>query len=93
MAVALLLAAGSGERLGAGRPKGLVELAGKPLLAWSLEALRASPDIERIAIAMPADGEAGFSQWRDHAPLAGSGTRSVSRFGGHEGRSVSAARA
>ena len=32
MAVALIVAAGSGERLGAGRPKALVELAGRPML-------------------------------------------------------------
>ena len=42
MAVALLVAAGSGERLGAGRPKAFVELAGRPMLAWSLEAMRAA---------------------------------------------------
>ena len=41
MAVALIVAAGSGERLGAGRPKALVELAGRPLLQWSVDALRA----------------------------------------------------
>ena len=38
-AVALLLAAGTGERLGAGVPKAAIELGGRPLVAWSLEAL------------------------------------------------------
>ena len=38
--VALLVAAGSGERLGHGRPKALVEVAGRTLLEWSLAALR-----------------------------------------------------
>jgi 2-C-methyl-D-erythritol 4-phosphate cytidylyltransferase len=38
-ATALLLAAGTGERLGAGVPKAAVDLGGRPLLAWSLEAL------------------------------------------------------
>ena len=42
MAVALLVAAGSGERLGAGRPKAFVVLAGRPMLEWSLDALRAA---------------------------------------------------
>ena len=32
-------AAGSGLRLGAGRPKALVRLAGRPLVAWAVEAL------------------------------------------------------
>ncbi len=55
MAVALIVAAGSGERLGAGRPKALVELAGRPLFSWSVEALRATNGIERIAVAMPVE--------------------------------------
>ena len=35
MAVALLVAAGRGERLGADRPKAFVVLAGRPMLEWS----------------------------------------------------------
>ncbi len=53
MAVALIVAAGSGERLGADRPKALVELAGRPLLQWSIEALREVAGIERIVVALP----------------------------------------
>jgi 2-C-methyl-D-erythritol 4-phosphate cytidylyltransferase len=52
MAVALLVAAGSGERLGAGRPKAFVMLAGRPLLAWSLDALRAA-GLEHVVVALP----------------------------------------
>jgi 2-C-methyl-D-erythritol 4-phosphate cytidylyltransferase len=52
MAVALLVAAGSGERLGAGRPKAFVELAGRPMLEWSLDALRAA-GIAEIVVALP----------------------------------------
>jgi 2-C-methyl-D-erythritol 4-phosphate cytidylyltransferase len=52
MAVALLVAAGSGERLGAGRPKAFVVLAGRPMLEWSLDALRAA-GIEDIVVAAP----------------------------------------
>jgi 2-C-methyl-D-erythritol 4-phosphate cytidylyltransferase len=52
MAVALLVAAGSGERLGAGRPKAFVELAGRPMLEWSLAALRAA-GIAEIVVALP----------------------------------------
>lgn len=57
MAVALLLAAGLGERLGLGRPKALAELGGRPLWEWSVEALRAAPAIERIVLAAPASAE------------------------------------
>ena len=52
MAVALLVAAGSGERLGAGRPKAFVVLAGRPMLAWSLDALRAA-GVEDVVVALP----------------------------------------
>jgi 2-C-methyl-D-erythritol 4-phosphate cytidylyltransferase len=52
---ALLLAAGSGERLGADRPKAFVVLAGRPMLEWSVAALRAA-GLSRIVIALP-DGE------------------------------------
>ena len=41
MAVALIVAAGRGERLGFGRPKALVMLSGRPMLDWSVAALRA----------------------------------------------------
>ncbi len=53
MAVALIVAAGRGERLGSDRPKALVTLAGKPILEWSVDALRAVPAVERIVIALP----------------------------------------
>ena len=56
MAVALLVAAGSGERLGASRPKAFVAVAGRPMLAWSLDALRAA-GIADVVVALP-EGEA-----------------------------------
>lgn len=57
MAVALLVAAGRGERLGAGGPKAFVMLAGRPMYEWSLDALRAVEAIERVVVALP-DGVA-----------------------------------
>jgi len=57
MAVALVVAAGSGERLGAGRPKAFVDLAGRPMLAWSLDALHAA-GIAQIVVALPAGHDA-----------------------------------
>jgi len=66
MAVALLVAAGRGERLGAEGPKALVVLAGRPMLEWSLDALRLVPAVERIVVALPAgvrapDGTVGVT--------------------------------
>jgi len=42
MAVALIVAAGRGERLGYGEPKALAAVAGRPMLEWSVAALRES---------------------------------------------------
>src|SRR5947199_4702218 len=55
MAVALIVAAGRGERLGSDWPKALVMLAGKPMLQWSVDALEAVPAVERIVVALPPD--------------------------------------
>jgi 2-C-methyl-D-erythritol 4-phosphate cytidylyltransferase len=55
MAVALLVAAGRGERLGFEGPKALVTVAGRPMLEWSVEALRQVPTVEEIVVALPAD--------------------------------------
>ncbi len=54
MAVALVVAAGRGERLGSAGPKTLIELAGRPMLHWSLEALRAVAAVREIVVALPA---------------------------------------
>ncbi len=55
MAVALIVAAGRGERLGSDRPKALVPLCGRPMLHWSVVALRSLPAVEEIVVALPAD--------------------------------------
>ena len=55
MAVALIVAAGRGERLGVGSPKALVPLCGQPMLAWSIASLRAVPAVSEIVVALPAD--------------------------------------
>jgi 2-C-methyl-D-erythritol 4-phosphate cytidylyltransferase len=55
MAVALIVAAGRGERLGSDGPKALVTLGGRPMLEWSVVTLRGVREIERIVVALPAD--------------------------------------
>jgi 2-C-methyl-D-erythritol 4-phosphate cytidylyltransferase len=55
VAVAIVVAAGSGERLGAARPKAFVALAGRPMLAWSLDAARAA-GLTELVVALP-EGE------------------------------------
>jgi 2-C-methyl-D-erythritol 4-phosphate cytidylyltransferase len=57
MAVALVVAAGRGERLRSTGPKALVELAGRPMLEWSIAALRAVPAVSAIVVALPAGAQ------------------------------------
>ncbi len=57
MATALLAAAGTGERLGADAPKALVDLAGRPMAWWSLQALAAASHVERVVIMAPSGYE------------------------------------
>jgi 2-C-methyl-D-erythritol 4-phosphate cytidylyltransferase len=54
---AVLAAAGSGERLGADRPKAFVRLGEQPLLAESLARLDASDWIDAIVVAAPPGWE------------------------------------
>lgn len=58
MTVVLIVAAGSGERLGADRPKALVELAGRPLVQWSIDTLRRVAGVQSIVVAMPPGADA-----------------------------------
>ena len=51
MAVALIVAAGRGERLGSEEPKAFVALRGRPMLEWSVEVLSAVCD--QVVVALP----------------------------------------
>jgi 2-C-methyl-D-erythritol 4-phosphate cytidylyltransferase len=53
VAVALLVAAGRGERLGTAGPKAFVMLGGRPMVQWSIDALAAVDEVERIVVALP----------------------------------------
>lgn len=52
---AVVLAGGSGERFGSAGGKQLIDIAGKPLLAWSIETLDAVADIGLIVVVCPKD--------------------------------------
>jgi len=66
-AVALIVAAGKGERLGSTGPKALVPLADRPMLQWSVDALATISGVQEIVVALPAD----------HLDAAPAGTRGV----------------
>ena len=57
---ALIVAGGCGSRLGAGRPKQYLPLAGRPLLVWTLEAFERCPEIRDVVL-VTADS------WREPA--------------------------
>ena len=57
---------GKGERLGSGGPKAFVVVAGRPMLEWSIEALRARPGVEQIVVALPAGGRGAAGHDRRH---------------------------
>ncbi|HSD22728.1 MAG TPA: 2-C-methyl-D-erythritol 4-phosphate cytidylyltransferase [Solirubrobacterales bacterium] len=73
----MIAAAGSGERLGAGGPKAFVELAGRPLLDWSLDAFRAAATVAEIVVAVPP-GEADAVADRGVVAVSGGAHRSES---------------
>ncbi|MDO4590339.1 MAG: 2-C-methyl-D-erythritol 4-phosphate cytidylyltransferase [Slackia sp.] len=52
---AIILAGGSGERFGHEGGKQLVEIAGRPILAWSIAAFDAVEDIGMIVVVCPSD--------------------------------------
>ena len=68
--VGIVPAGGTGERLGADRPKAFVVCAGRPLIEWSLEVLGAV--CERVVVAAPA----GFDEGPDR--VRGGDSRSAS---------------
>lgn len=51
--VAVVPAAGSGQRLAAGAPKAFVDLAGRPMLERAIVGLRESGVVDRIVVAVP----------------------------------------
>ena len=73
-AVALVVAAGRGERLGSGGPKAFVALAGRPMLDWSIDALRQVAAVEQIVVALPE----GFESPQGTVGVVGGAARSQS---------------
>ncbi|HEV2878220.1 MAG TPA: 2-C-methyl-D-erythritol 4-phosphate cytidylyltransferase [Candidatus Eremiobacteraceae bacterium] len=57
---AILAAAGRGARMG--QPKQLLELAGKPIAAWSLQTIAGAPAITQIVVACEPDERSKFER-------------------------------
>ena len=57
---AIVLAGGSGEAIDASYPiKGLVPVAGRPLVAWVVDALRKAASIRQISVVIPREDDLG----------------------------------
>jgi len=54
---AIVVAAGSGQRLGLNQAKAFVEISGRPILFYCLSMLRVVPDLTEIVITYPDGGE------------------------------------
>jgi len=54
-ALAIVVAAGRGERMGAGRPKAFRDLAGEPLLVKAAQVFERAPSVEAIVAVVPSD--------------------------------------
>jgi 2-C-methyl-D-erythritol 4-phosphate cytidylyltransferase len=74
---AVIAAAGSGERLGAGGPKAFVPLAGRPMIAWSIDAFRACESVRRVVVAVPPGHDHGLAG-EGLAVVSGGATRAQS---------------
>ncbi len=54
MNTAIIVAAGSGTRFGAEKPKQFLEILGKPLIIYTLERFESCPAIDEILLVLPA---------------------------------------
>jgi 2-C-methyl-D-erythritol 4-phosphate cytidylyltransferase len=81
--VALLAAAGRGERLQADVPKALVHIAGKPLLHFALQAMDSCRELEAVVVAAAPD------RWSEVADLAKVSEKVIEVVKGGESRQAS----
>jgi 2-C-methyl-D-erythritol 4-phosphate cytidylyltransferase len=66
---AIIVAAGSGTRLGYKEPKAFVELGGRPLLYYSLRTVREIASVSEVIVTIPSGMESEARDAVDHAGL------------------------
>jgi 2-C-methyl-D-erythritol 4-phosphate cytidylyltransferase len=78
-AVGIVAAAGSGLRLGGGRPKALVRLKGRALVCWAVDTLR-DAGVTDVVVAVPANQVGAFATVlpMDVRLVSGGGSRTAS---------------
>ncbi len=65
MTVALVVAGGTGVRMGLDIPKQFAEVEGKPVLMYTLEPFQSSPEIDAIAVVLIAGWEDRVRSWAE----------------------------
>jgi 2-C-methyl-D-erythritol 4-phosphate cytidylyltransferase len=55
--IAIIVAAGAGVRMGGDVPKALMPLAGRPMLLWTLDVVRAAAGIDEVIVVAPSGRE------------------------------------
>jgi 2-C-methyl-D-erythritol 4-phosphate cytidylyltransferase len=58
---AVIVAAGSGQRLGAGIPKAMVSLGDRPIVDWAVRAFSAHPEVVEVVVVAPGDAVAAIA--------------------------------
>ncbi len=89
MNTAIIVAAGSGTRFGAGKPKQFLEIVGKPLIVHTLEKFESCSSVDEIIVVLPAEEIKIFQKRIEKYNLkklvkiiAGGETRAASVFNG-----------
>ncbi|HEX2178523.1 MAG TPA: 2-C-methyl-D-erythritol 4-phosphate cytidylyltransferase [Actinomycetota bacterium] len=59
---AIVLAAGTGQRVGSDIPKQFLPLGGRPMIQLSLDVFQASPAVDAIVVALPAGDTSGHPE-------------------------------
>jgi 2-C-methyl-D-erythritol 4-phosphate cytidylyltransferase len=90
---AVIAAAGSGERLGAGGPKAFVPLAGRPMIEWSIDAFAGCEGVSAIVVAVPPSVASGSSSRLPDVRQIGPGDGSTTLVVGGATRAESVANA
>ena len=62
MNTAIIVAAGSGTRFGAEKPKQFIEILGQPLIIYTLQKFESCPAIDEIILVLPAEEIENFGQ-------------------------------
>jgi 2-C-methyl-D-erythritol 4-phosphate cytidylyltransferase len=83
---AVIPAAGGGSRFGGERPKQYASIAGRPMLAYAVEAMLSAPEIERVFVVLAPDDALfrghHWGEWGDrvHPLYCGGATRRETVF-------------